>query len=52
LPWLADNQDALGFGALTAQRLIKASNTSSTTHLTEDEAIQISRGGKEPEPEP
>lgn len=45
LPWLAANADTLGFEThRTAQLLIKAAaNTKSTSHLSHDEAVAISR---------
>jgi uncharacterized protein DUF4326/DUF3102 family protein len=48
LPWLAENEKALGFGDRTAQLLLKAhnqwgTNPQLTSDLTEDEATQICR---------
>ena len=44
LPWLKENEKALGFGARTADRLIKGSNSTLTTNLKdESEAIALSR---------
>jgi hypothetical protein len=53
LPWLKENEDALGFKEWTAQRLIKlASDKYVVDHVfTEAEAAQISRsvwGNKKP----
>jgi phage N-6-adenine-methyltransferase len=44
LPWLAENAGVLGFESrVTAHRLLKIANVSSTQHLDESTAAQISR---------
>lgn len=44
IPWLMENEGALGFGKRAAQVLIKAaSNAQLTAHLTEADAINLSR---------
>ncbi len=58
LPWLADNEDALGFGERTARLLMAAANRKLASDLTEGEALQIGRTiwghtpRKLPKPEP
>ena len=51
LPWMEANKEVLGFGELTARRLMKAAaNVKSTLHLDETSAAQLSRrmwGNKE-----
>jgi len=44
LPWLKANADVLGFESrVTSARLMKAANVSSTTHLSAENALAISR---------
>ena len=43
LPWLENNRETLGFGELTAQRLMKAANTSLAKDLEPAEALRINR---------
>ena len=44
LPWLKENEKALGFNRFTAARLLRAVNVSLTTHLKdESQALALSR---------
>ena len=43
LPWIEANREALGFDKRAAQRLIGLSNTTLTTHLTPEDAAELSR---------
>ena len=43
VPWLNVNESTLGFGKLTAQRLMNAAKTSLATYLDVPEALSLSR---------
>ncbi len=43
LPWLKENEEILGFGIATAQRIIQVSNTALTRHYSDLEATNFLR---------
>lgn len=43
LLWIKDHQELLGFSISTAQRLVRLANEALAPHLTEADAVQVSR---------